>query len=485
MNKIMKSWVLLNLKYNLNYAGNVTETTCLSDCCTGPVQDRSCVFTNLYFFNGEFYILANAENTPKNESIRTLTYSRNPRRKEPAVLATDFQWVRGLFQPKMTTVLGPNTTTKTGTYLFLTRSTPFNWGHTVLDDLLPIYHSLLEHNFPHNLSFAIVNHMFDRPSSDSASNEEILKVFSGNEMQWLGLYPQDIWICFEKFIVGSGQKGARSVNKNYQINGEKLNLLNFFRNRFYERYNYTAPIPRSSSLGTRAKNATLSAIFIVNKRDLGSIDAHVQAINGGVRASKVDLSRIPFAQQLLVFRTTDIYISGVGTAITACFLLPDGAIVINLGGHHIRSHAQSKIIGYWEENIAGSINWVRSLFYNMIVRRNNGILAHEISSLVAQAEDLIRSNFSIPVQDLYAPVFINLSPVGRVVAEYFSKDEKAWGVLTGAFPPNLEDSNPAKCLVWAEDIVCGDQFFSDKCSSLNASFLDNLRKKHEMQGVCS
>lgn len=430
-------------------------------------------------------MLLSEENAVKNGSAHTLTYSRNPRRKESAVSATDFQWIRGLFQPQMMTVLGPNTTTKTGTYLFLTRSTPFNWGHTVLDDLLPIYHSLLEHNFPHNLSFTIVNHVFDRPSADSTSNEEILKIFSGNDLQWSGFYPQDVWICFEKFIVGSSQKGARSVNKNYQINGEKLGLLHFFRNRFYERYNLTAPMTRNSSLGNRAINTTLNAIFIVNKRDLGSIDAHVQAINGGVRASKVDLSHIPFAQQLVIFRTTDIYISGVGTAITACFLLPDGAIVINLGGHHIRSHTQSKIIGYWEENIAGSLNWVRTLFYNISARRNNGILANEISNLVAQAEKLIRSNYSIPVQEFYAPGLINLSPVGRVVAEYFSTDERAWGVLTGALPPVLEDSNPAKSLLWAEDIACGDQFFSDKCSSLNSSFLEYLRKKHEMQGVCS
>lgn len=490
---------------------NFTTVECLGNCCDGDDQSRSCKWSNLYYQEGGGYFAVFDPNSeqPDESDTAVFLYTRNPRyRAAPANKTSVYTWKQP-FSPKrlnasdFQSIVGScRIKRKSGLHNHLVRMTAQNWGHAVLDELLPVYTVMLRHNEDYDANFTLVAAEEDGPHNhdhktkpslfrfeSTMHTEKVLTTFSGNGFLWPISFDRGSWHCYERFITGVGQLGARSLMQQYQMNvrsADGSNVLKMFRNRFYTRSNLSVPLKRHSSMDLRNATTKLNSIIITNKRNLGNLDQHTAAINSlkgaNISARKVDLARMSLHEQLQLFSQTDIYISGVGTALTGCFLLPDGAVVANLGD------VDQGIVGYWDEYIAGSAEWLGAV-YAPAHRRRNGIASNLVAELAGQAAELVRSNFNFSVDRIDYPVLGNLSPVGRAMARYFQKDKRAWLVMTGAAESSTETNIVKYCLGWAEKLVCTNSLygisFSKKCSPLNTTSIEEItRQEAGFTGFC-
>ena len=232
--------------------------------------------------------------------------------------------------------------------------------------------------------------------------------------------------------------------------------------------------------------ASLNAVIIVNKRDLGNLAEYARVISSNINASisarVVDLGSLGLCNQLEIFGNTDIYISGVGTALTSSFLLPDGAVVVNLGDVD-----NSNVVGFWDEYIVGSAEWLGAI-YAPVLKRRSGLNGNLVSNLAIQAAQLLRSNFSLTQNRIMFPKLDNLSPAGKAIAGYFDIDNKPWLLMTGALATS---ANPTDCIMkaWAEKLVCTKSqdsiYFSEHCSPLNVTLLNEIASQTaDFVGLC-
>ncbi|CAF3059251.1 unnamed protein product [Rotaria sp. Silwood2] len=163
------------------------------------------------------------------------------------------------------------------------------------------------------------------------------------------------------------------------------------------------------------------------------------------RSPTYELIEADFAHHLRLLRTTDIQITGPGTGSMYQSLVPDGSVVINVGGLIPLTPKDHNITytSHMEQYMASGAPYLKALYYP-INERPKGIKQEVLVKLIREAAKLIMNGFSIPVNPTE-----NLAVDGQLFIEMCERDNKFCELVT-ARAPNTDFS----CYhFWVEEVI--------------------------------
>ncbi|CAF2806442.1 unnamed protein product [Rotaria sp. Silwood2] len=384
-----------------------------------------------------------------------------------------------------------------GVTLFLKLPWLGNIGHTLFDGLYPAYIALIRfpprHLHPFRLLCAI-------DECKTCRDEDIFNRFAG-----LGIIKHYVlndmsngsWFVFDEFVMGDGMMRQRCTQPNLQLpGGVELDGSRLFRDRLYAQHGVIPPTRRyKHSAEGRNRHDVLHAYVMGNKRftdiDKKEINAAINEINNytilhqnksitdinkldwpllhvsrvyyslikgrkrtsswfnatpiDARSPTYELIETYFTHQLRLLRTMDIQIIAPGTGAMYQSFVPDGSVVINVGGL-ISSTPQDQNItytAYMEQYMASGAPYLKALYYP-INERPKGIKREELVKLIREAAKLIMNGFSIPVNPTD-----NLAADGQLFIEMCEKDKKFCELVTARAP----DTAFACYDFWVEKLI--------------------------------
>jgi hypothetical protein len=467
-----------------------TQVTCVGMCCTLPLRNRTCAWTNLYQFNKQFYAFRLDSSPSLDPSLfQTMITSRNPVFAGSPRDSHNFMWMDPIFVPHIRVFPTCNdlqnfvnekitsANTKTGPSAILCRGAAQNIGHALLDELYPIMQSMIKFHLDTDIIRLIIWHKLQANSDPSFRvSEEINTVFAGAPLDWMNTWSPVEWSVFETLVVGVGQSSVRTSTIDYEIPGRHIDGLHKYRDRFYRMYQVDL-----KDRNPVKSNRQLKVIMIKNKRDLGDYDAHAsvvrEALSDTVSFDIIDLSIMSFKSQLELFAITDIYVSGVGTAVTSSFLLGDHTAIINLGDIEVMLPGRRPMVRFWEENFHAGIHWARTFYANPVERRQ-GVISEHIATYVQVAAKYLRNGFEIPL-----PRHDNASPIGLATSDYFSVYPDNHLLMIGDLAAPTGDD--LGCMLWAEFLVCRThQYAGDGCGYINMTLMDDIKTRRGAHEYC-
>lgn len=466
---------------------NSLETTVR---CVGPLRNQSCLYKNLYYINSTFMILIVKGRILPVLAVRTfpfMTQTISPTRLEFDSYSILEKFVRDSADPMVI----PDVT------LFFTYPWIHNIGHSLFDALYPAYVALIRfpprHLRPFRLLCAIDN-------CQGCSAEDIFNRFAG-----LGIIKHYIlngmsvgnWFVFDELVMGSGMMCQRCTQANLQLpGGVDLDGSRLFRDRMYVQHGIIPPARRHKhSAEGRNRQDVLRAYIIDNKRytetERKEINFAIQEINNYTimhqnesiteiskldwplinilylyydrmkspkrkssrfNATKIDgksltyeLTENYFMTQLRLMRTMDIHVTGPGTGSMYQTFLPDGSVVVNVGGLQPLIPEDQNITHttYMEQYMTSGAPYLKGIYYP-INERLKGIKRETLVKLIRQAAKLIMNGFSMPVNPIE-----NLAPDGKLFIEMCEKDKKFCELVTSRAPDTDFDCYD----VWIDDII--------------------------------
>ncbi|CAF2740415.1 unnamed protein product [Rotaria sp. Silwood2] len=384
-----------------------------------------------------------------------------------------------------------------GVTLFLKFPWLGNIGHSLFDGLYPAYVALIHfpprHLQPFRLLCAI-------DECKTCQDEDILNRFAG-----LGIIKHYVlndmsngsWFVFDEFVMGGGMMCQRCTQPNLQLpGGVELDGSRLFRDRLYAQHGVIPPTRRyKHSAEGRNQHDVLHAYVMDNKRftdiDRKEINAAINEINNytiahqnksitdinkldwplinvshvyydsikgrkrtsswfnetpiDARSPTYELIETYFTRQLRLLRTTDIQITGPGTGSMYQSFVPDGSVIINVGGLIPLTPKDQNITytAYMEQYMASGAPYLKALYYP-INERPKGIKREELVKLIREAAKLIMNGFSIPVNPTD-----NLAADGQLFIEMCEKDKKFCELVTARAP----DTAFACYHFWVEEVI--------------------------------
>ncbi|CAF4540286.1 unnamed protein product, partial [Rotaria sp. Silwood2] len=304
-----------------------------------------------------------------------------------------------------------------GVTLFLKFPWLGNIGHSLFDGLYPAYVALIHfpprHLQPFRLLCAI-------DECKTCQDEDILNRFAG-----LGIIKHYVlndmsngsWFVFDEFVMGGGMMCQRCTQPNLQLpGGVELDGSRLFRDRLYAQHGVIPPTRRyKHSAEGRNQHDVLHAYVMDNKRftdiDRKEINAAINEINNytiahqnksitdinkldwplinvshvyydsikgrkrtsswfnetpiDARSPTYELIETYFTRQLRLLRTTDIQITGPGTGSMYQSFVPDGSVIINVGGLIPLTPKDQNITytAYMEQYMASGAPYLKALYY--------------------------------------------------------------------------------------------------------------------------
>ena len=174
----------------------------------------------------------------------------------------------------------------------------------------------------------------------------------------------------------------------------------------------------------------------------------------------IDFPNMEPKNQLEAIGKIDVVYTAPGTAICSGFLLPDGAIIIMAGTN------EKGAFGYMEEFFARGLYFTRTFYTGMVRIDSNSVvplLIHAYNNVLTDTDSVI------PIS-----AYLNSSPVGKILEEYFSTDPMLWMTLFGDY--HVSGSPNIDCLGWGERVVCGESYLM--CYPFNQIKMASLRDKY-------
>ena len=305
-----------------------------------------------------------------------------------------------------------------------------NIGHATWDTLYPVFVSLMEYSHRHLLPFRLIN----------IRKQRDLPFIMGvaDQTAPLGLVYKDEFIRgthayqLREVLVPNFARCMSCTSDAEPIHygmpmGYELDAIRGLRGHLLKRFGLPPSPPRP--LQPLPK---LHAIAIDNKRFTEWDRALIRsALASGPRLEgrMIEWQGMAFRDQLQLLSSTQIHMSGVGTACINQPFLPDGAIHINLGScrrHPYQEGLYGRLFfpsaytdpapGYMDQPIVGSTPYHRALYYPLHALCDGLSLQH-LTALLSQAVQLHDSRFPIPV-----PRGLNLAPTGRLVQDLMRRD---------------------------------------------------------------
>jgi len=402
-----------------------------------------------------------------------------------------------------------------------------NMGHALWDGLYPAYTSLVQWGRQDEKFRSVVDHNSECYQANTEDgrcmSEGVFKKFGmGDWISMQDLHESDRWHCFTDAVVGSGNRGARVINRDYSLpNGREMNAVRFFRDRMYKAHGLEPPAARAYSAQHRYGPRSMRGIIVHNSKysktekvmmthlatAVGSMATQFTEDDGVVGSTNfqyVDLSDLAsFKQQLELIQHTDVHMSAVGAAASLAPFLGDGSVHVNLGNNEWpgnqqvyeydafgngqpKPYSEGHGVSYMEEYWAEGVPYIRALYYNSTTQ-HTGLKRRELQTLAQKAYRLIRSNFSIPVEP-----GANLSPVGKTFKEYCQSDQEACDYMLAVMNGEAEFNNKdeaekmkdCETYAWAEMAVFEVGAYSDHghngqyCNLHHIEKLRAIRKKN-------
>jgi hypothetical protein len=502
---------------------NYTTVRCNgATCCDSLHINRSCSWTNLYYISGAFRALVSEGDLDDEDSLVVSIGIRRPAQWEDRLPTAWLPSIERFATPDHLACFldDARPAPRPGVHLLFARSSPFNFGHAVLDDLYAVWLALLTLSPggrpPIGPLTGIVLPVSDKDSccgpgppgshapGDAAGRaaccraERAIAAFLGAPLEFVAAWPAAAAYRFEAAVAGVGQMGMMTPTRDYRLPGAGWPSapLRRFRDRFYAAHGLPPPVAGPRGGGSDGGKQGLRVLLVPNKRDYGdALDpAAMGAVllaaqergggggggGGGAVVSLLDFGA-PLADQLRALGACDVLVTGVGTGATVAFLLRDGAAGVNLGTDEFIGTASFNS----DEPVIAAADWTRWAFAQPHARASAVAIAQLVLATAAAAAAGGGGGGRAADDDPGK----NLSPVGRVAAGYFRVDAAAWAAYVGAGSaagrPDVECLNGvtrAELLVcergpWAAAAAAG----GGGCADLDRLALRRLRAAHGVE----
>ena len=496
--------------------------------CIGPIYNQSCLYKNLYYFNGRFWALSLTKSQLSLPGVRLEALATTDFRPQHRVFDS-YEDLHEFIHSKIDPAVLPGLT------LHFNQRWHGNIGHALFDGLYPAYVALIRFAPEHRQPFRVFVGL-DKQTCNSCFSEDVYSRFAGLGMIKSGvadLLVYDRWLVFEKLIMGSGMMCQRCIQSNYQLpGGVELDGSRLFRDRMYRQFNLVPPYVRSNHSAEKRNPARpLHAYIVHNKRftteeqaelreAMNEINTYMDThINKSIEeikklpyplvrvvyldyrtvtpnnhmAARINSSRVKiesaayeliesnFSAQLRLLRRMDIHITGPGTGQMYQTFLSDGSVNINLGGMNPYTKERTPIAypSFLEQYVTGGTPYIKGLYYP-INKRRDGIKRVEVLNLIRQAAKLIMDGFSIPVNPKE-----NLAPDGQVFVDQCASDKDFCTLVTTRRSGYFWCNN-----MWTEDLVHERRQWaeggfpiggSNVTCSFNRTLLRSLREKYGIE----
>jgi len=444
--------------------------------CQGPSKNVTCIFKNLYIEDGSIKVfMKKGEKLPETmHSLQTLHRYGG----EESIEITETAPVAEHVLPGLT--------------LMYATIWHMNIGHFLWDGLYPAYVALAQWNRTdkdfHSLASFEQNCLQAGTEDGKCLSEGIMRRFGGGEFiernSMKGTYR------LEEAIVGSGRKGARTVNCDLALwGGRDLDAIRSFRDRIYSKHGLQPPPRKSSAMDGREPGDPLRAVIIDNKRyDADEKDAlmALRAEDAPVAVDYIDYADISgnFTKQLEMLQGVDIHVSGPGTGSSYAPFLTDGSVHIALGMKgtwnfpiDFQRPYPDDDVSFMEEYWYEGNTHLKALTYDVKTRRK-GLKRDKVSKLIVKASELIRGDYKMPVAEGE-----NLSPVGKTFREYCHSSgdlgKQALDLLNGdAHEPDGCQVGWPEAVVWEVD--CADESTTKYTNKfpIDYKLLRDIRRKY-------
>lgn len=525
----------INKSLNILFESGFSSSDTLDDLqslvttveCIGSLYNQSCLYKNLYYGNRNFWALSLEANNLSLPGVRREAFAPEEYYPQHRVFKT-FKELHNFVRFETDPVVF------SGLTVHFNARWHENIGHALFDGLYSAYVSLIRFAPRHLYAFRIFAG-FGNSHCDYCLGEDIYKRFAGIGMIKTNVINSMIpknWFLFEELLMASEMMCQRCIQPNYQLGGGvELEASRLFRERMYKQHGIISPHARKKhSAEGRNPKRPLKAFIIHNKRflkqEIQELKSAIEEINNytNMHISKnVDeIKKLPyplinvtyidyrnihthsevvsqtkvvpvdsksivhqlvnnkFMSQLKVLRDMDIYVTGPGTGQMYQTFIPDGSVVINVGGMNprLKPTAHNAYPSYLEQYVTAGTPYVKGIYYP-INKRARGIKKTEVMKLIQQAANSIMKGFSIPVNPNN-----NLAPDGKVFVELCANDPDFCRLVTVRKEGSYWCNN-----IWVEDLVYERQQWSASghiiegrnwTCPFNRSLMRTLRQKYDI-----
>jgi hypothetical protein len=296
-------------------------------CCDGLYINRSCAWTNLYFYEKTFHALvlnasalsydlhavaSGIRQFPQQLSVHPVFF--------PSITAFDNEEALAAFTSRFKPLTGP--------HIIISGGAHFNPAHAILDEVYSAWLCACKFNLDAERLVAL---SLDTGLTDSAdpTHVGISRTFLG-DLLFVRDWGPDAAFRFDLALAGVGQMGLSTPGSDYVMPGRRFDALRKMRNRFYRAYGHPPPLARASS----RRQGPLSVLLVPNRRPSHGIltpDMIPLLSAAGFQALYLDFGQLSYGERLPLFREADIMVTGVGTGAMNAVFLSDGAVIVNLG----------------------------------------------------------------------------------------------------------------------------------------------------------
>lgn len=310
----------------------------------------------------------------------------------------------------------------------------FNIGHAIWDGFYPAFVSMLQFGKADTPANALMMSKRDKGIVKTVkggydNSEAAYQKIAGLELltiEQLENSTKDFKSVhrLEQAIMGIGTNAQKlDVNANFSLGAcRDLDACRAFRNRIFNIMNLEPPKPARVTGPFRTiiidnkrygKGNAMEAITEKLKADKALEGFDIQFVSwsphtDGVRNDS-PLQSGNFTRHMEIIGSTDVHISGPGTAMMYQAFLPDGAVHVNLGINKAMDQ------GFMEEYVAEGSPHLKALYYPRRGLSSPGLEVRALKKLILKAGELLRQGWSV---DKPTPIGANLSPVGQVYKAY-------------------------------------------------------------------
>lgn len=318
-----------------NYSRAAFETQVVCDtgsCCDGIYINRSCAWTNLYFYQKQFYaFVVNSSSISYDLHAVASGIRQFPQQKNvhPVFFPSIKVFESAVALNGFSTSFQSMTKHKPAVHLILSGGGHGNPAHAILDEVYSLWLCVCKFKLETAAHFVAIS--LDTGLTDGANlvNVEISRLFFGDMVFVKHMDPSPAY-RFDLALAGVGQMGLSTPGMDYVTPGRSFDALKKLRNRFFHVYGHPPPIIRASS----RRSDPLFVLLVPNKRDYNGIlsqDMLPLVSTAGYETAYLDFDQLSYGERLLVYHRTDIMVTGVGTGATNGVFLSDGAVLVNLG----------------------------------------------------------------------------------------------------------------------------------------------------------
>ncbi|KAJ9450253.1 glycosyltransferase [Diplonema papillatum] len=373
------------------------------------IVNRTCLFENLLLRNNRWYFVASGDPAAAVAQAEVPAVSLAPKpilvgkrsfpKKYPGPwgeLLFGYRWKPTV----LPFALAHNATTPSPealrgiTAMYSPEVAPWNYAHTLLNDLFPLFWGLsdLLQPVPVDTRLVVLSALYDQPFQPDRKKwlpqNNAFRSFSRTPPTWSKALSDACGAAgclVEKLVVGSGMRSWAAVTESYAAPGSGA-VWDAYRRHIYGVLR-VSPRPRGAVGGRTERRMVVcdkksdsrdNKRGIVNTRDVARwaeeyADAHSERT--ALKAQTVLLSNLPIKEQTQLMADTDIFLCNEGTLGTAFFLMPPGSVwysVMNVFRRDVhydlyRPYSQRHLFWNTGGNIdwfAPAIPWVKAVHYD-------------------------------------------------------------------------------------------------------------------------